>query len=52
MEVIHEDADLLILSKPAGLVCHPTRDASSRARELGKAGRCAQRTVHTEADRD
>ncbi len=24
-EVIHKDADLLIISKPAGLVCHPTK---------------------------
>ena len=24
-EVIHEDADLLVVSKPAGLVCHPTK---------------------------
>jgi 23S rRNA pseudouridine1911/1915/1917 synthase len=23
--VIHEDADLLVLNKPAGLVCHPTK---------------------------
>jgi len=28
--VIHEDADLLVLHKPAGLVCHPTKgDAAS-----------------------
>lgn len=24
-EIIHEDADLLVLNKPAGLVCHPTK---------------------------
>jgi 23S rRNA pseudouridine1911/1915/1917 synthase len=24
-EVIHEDSDLLIVNKPAGLVCHPTK---------------------------
>jgi len=24
-DVIHEDADLLIINKPAGLVCHPTK---------------------------
>src|SRR3954471_22838144 len=24
-EVIHEDADLLVINKPAGLVCHPTK---------------------------
>ena len=29
-EVIHEDADLLVVNKPAGLVCHPTKgDARS-----------------------
>jgi len=28
--IIHEDADLLVINKPAGLVCHPTkRDATS-----------------------
>jgi 23S rRNA pseudouridine1911/1915/1917 synthase len=25
-EVIFEDADLLVINKPAGLVCHPTKD--------------------------
>jgi 23S rRNA pseudouridine1911/1915/1917 synthase len=24
-EIIHEDADLLVINKPAGLVCHPTK---------------------------
>jgi len=24
-EIIHEDADLLVVSKPSGLVCHPTK---------------------------
>lgn len=24
--VLHEDADLLVVDKPAGLVCHPTKD--------------------------
>lgn len=24
--VLHEDADLLVVNKPAGLVCHPTKD--------------------------
>src|SRR3954463_2646998 len=24
-EVIYEDADLLVIDKPAGLVCHPTK---------------------------
>jgi 23S rRNA pseudouridine1911/1915/1917 synthase len=26
LAVIHEDADLLVVNKPAGLVCHPTKD--------------------------
>ena len=26
LQVIHEDADLLVVNKPAGLVCHPTKD--------------------------
>src|SRR5579883_2040723 len=24
-EIIHQDADLLVINKPAGLVCHPTK---------------------------
>lgn len=24
-DILHEDADLLVVSKPAGLVCHPTK---------------------------
>jgi hypothetical protein len=24
-EVVYEDADLLVINKPAGLVCHPTK---------------------------
>jgi 23S rRNA pseudouridine1911/1915/1917 synthase len=44
-EVIHEDGDLLVINKPAGLVCHPTKtDARSsligRVRlHLGEAAR-------------
>jgi len=44
-EIIHEDAELLVINKPAGLVCHPTkRDARSsligRARlHLGEGAR-------------
>jgi 23S rRNA pseudouridine1911/1915/1917 synthase len=26
MDIIHDDADFLVLNKPAGLVCHPTKD--------------------------
>jgi 23S rRNA-/tRNA-specific pseudouridylate synthase len=26
LNVLHEDADLLVVHKPAGLVCHPTKD--------------------------
>ena len=25
LTIIHEDADLLVINKPAGLVCHPTK---------------------------
>jgi 23S rRNA pseudouridine1911/1915/1917 synthase len=25
LHVIHEDDDLLVVNKPAGLVCHPTK---------------------------
>ncbi|HEY9510590.1 MAG TPA: RluA family pseudouridine synthase [Verrucomicrobiae bacterium] len=44
-EVIHEDAELLVINKPAGLVCHPTKTDEyssliSRARlYLGKNSR-------------
>jgi 23S rRNA pseudouridine1911/1915/1917 synthase len=27
-QIIHEDADLLVINKPAGLVCHPTKGDS------------------------
>ena len=26
LNIIHEDADLLVVNKPAGLVCHPTKN--------------------------
>jgi 23S rRNA pseudouridine1911/1915/1917 synthase len=26
LNILHEDADLLVVNKPAGLVCHPTKD--------------------------
>ena len=26
LDILHEDDDLLVVNKPAGLVCHPTRD--------------------------
>jgi 23S rRNA pseudouridine1911/1915/1917 synthase len=26
LDIIHEEADFLVLNKPAGLVCHPTKD--------------------------
>jgi 23S rRNA pseudouridine1911/1915/1917 synthase len=26
LQIIHEDADLLVINKPAGLVCHPSKD--------------------------
>ena len=25
LNILHEDADLLVVNKPAGLVCHPTK---------------------------
>ena len=25
-EIIHEDAELLVINKPAGLVCHPSKN--------------------------
>ena len=25
LDIIHEDAGLLVINKPAGLVCHPTK---------------------------
>jgi 23S rRNA pseudouridine1911/1915/1917 synthase len=46
LEIIHEDADLLVVHKPADLVCHPTKGDEyssliSRARlYLGSAGHC------------
>src|SRR5690349_13562523 len=44
-EILHEDPDLLVVNKPAGLVCHPTKTDEfssliSRARlYLGKESR-------------
>jgi 23S rRNA pseudouridine1911/1915/1917 synthase len=26
LDIIYEDADLLVVNKPAGLVCHPTKN--------------------------
>src|SRR5678816_1844697 len=26
LDIIHEDTELLVINKPAGLVCHPTKD--------------------------
>lgn len=28
LAIVHEDADLLVVDKPAGLVCHPTKDGA------------------------
>ena len=47
LNVIHEDADLLVVQKPAGLVCHPTKDGEmssliGRVR-LHLAGRASSR---------
>src|SRR5437868_6492302 len=36
-EVVHEDADFLVINKPAGLVCHPTKtDAYSSLISRGR----------------
>jgi 23S rRNA pseudouridine1911/1915/1917 synthase len=35
-EILHEDDDLLVVNKPAGLVCHPTRDGE-RSSLVGRA---------------
>jgi 23S rRNA pseudouridine1911/1915/1917 synthase len=49
LHIIYEDADLLVLNKPAGLVCHPTKDGPfssliSRVRlHLGSAGHLVNR---------
>lgn len=51
-EVIHEDADLLVVNKPSDLVCHPTKDGEhssliGRLRiHLGNAGGCKPHLVH------
>jgi 23S rRNA pseudouridine1911/1915/1917 synthase len=34
-EVVHEDADLLVVNKPPGLVCHPTK-ADERSSLIGR----------------
>jgi len=34
-QVIHEDADLLVVNKPAGLVCHPTK-TDTRSSLIGR----------------
>jgi len=48
--VIHEDADLLVVHKPAGLVCHPTKGDEyssliSRARIYLSSSRCASAQI-------
>jgi 23S rRNA pseudouridine1911/1915/1917 synthase len=46
-EILHEDDDLLVLNKPAGLVCHPTKgdERSSLAGRL-RLYRGAEQSVH------
>ena len=46
-EILHEDADLLVINKPAGLVCHPTKgdERSSLAGRL-RLYRGAEQSVH------
>ena len=36
LKIIHEDAHLLVVQKPAGLVCHPTKDGE-RSSLIGRA---------------
>ena len=53
--ILHEDADLLVVHKPAGLVCHPTKGDEyssliSRARlHLGRSPRASAQTASGEA---
>ena len=46
-EILHEDEDLLVINKPAGLVCHPTKgdERSSLAGRL-RLYRGAEEPVH------
>jgi 23S rRNA pseudouridine1911/1915/1917 synthase len=46
-EILHEDDDLLVINKPAGLVCHPTKgdELSSLAGRL-RLYRGAEQSVH------
>ena len=46
-EILHEDDDLLVINKPAGLVCHPTKgdERSSLAGRL-RLYRGAEQSVH------
>jgi 23S rRNA pseudouridine1911/1915/1917 synthase len=49
LDILHEDAELLVVNKPAGLVCHPTKDGElssliGRVRlYLGAEGRLVNR---------
>lgn len=36
LNILHEDADLLVVNKPAGLVCHPTK-TDARSSLIGRA---------------
>ena len=42
LNVIHEDADLLVVNKPAGLVCHPPRATNFPASSAAPACICSQ----------
>ncbi len=52
LRILHEDANLLVVNKPAGLVCHPTKGAAfsslvGRLRlHLGASGGAALHLVH------
>ncbi len=53
--ILHEDADLLVINKPAGLVCHPTKNGE-RSSLIGRArlhlGNSAQPHLVNRLDRE
>src|ERR1051326_6615074 len=48
-EIVHEDADLLVIRKPAGLVCHPTK-SDARSSLVGRLRLYAGRKGMGDAD--
>jgi len=55
LNIIHEDADLLVINKPAGLVCHPTKNGEMSSL-IGRArlhlGNSAQPHLINRLDRE